>query len=147
LWQDPAHLHDCAVRALQYTENKQSWQSYANKHVEIYEALRSTPSAQLTQSFDAHHRASWRVAHVVTRLDLGGAQVMTLAEAEAAACARTVAGSYLVRGGAGALEKEALKNCDIQHVYVRALQRQLNTSDDALALLQLGASLLLLRRM
>jgi glycosyltransferase involved in cell wall biosynthesis len=86
---------------------------------------------------------SWDLAHVITKLELGGAQLATLYEVErATAC---TGDRFLLYGPGGMLEPEARALENVRSVEVPALAREVRPGRDAWAVAQLGQALRRLR--
>jgi glycosyltransferase involved in cell wall biosynthesis len=86
---------------------------------------------------------TWDLAHVITKLELGGAQLATLYEVEhATAC---TGDRFLLYGPGGMLEPEARALEKVRAVEVPALAREVRPGRDARAVAQLSLALRRLR--
>jgi len=82
---------------------------------------------------DPSHR--WCVVHIVTRLDLGGAQLATLFEVEHSTFGS--APRYLLSGAGGLLDGETNQLSNVEHIVVSNLVREINLRRDLKAIFEI----------
>lgn len=87
---------------------------------------------------------SWAVAHVITRLDLGGAQLATLYQAAHGAFGRDH--KILLHGPGGQLERDAERMAGVNARVIPHLVREVSPLNDARAITELTAALREARR-
>lgn len=83
--------------------------------------------------------SQWQICHIITKLELGGAQLATLSQLEALTDVRQPA--HLLYGPGEQLDNAAKQLLHVQHWPIPALTRQIHPLYDPLALLQLVGAL------
>ncbi len=79
--------------------------------------------------------SNWDIAHIITKLELGGAQLATLRAISD--CPFPTGNRYLLHGPGGMLDERAEQNPSIKDIAISALERKPSAINDTLALHQL----------